>query len=408
MIDFIKRKVGKMILRRQYLQYLKQLQDKQLIKVITGVRRCGKSTLLQQFQEELKKQGVGEEQILFYNFERLENERLLDYHKLHDTILSQIRPGMKTYVFLDEVQLVDHFQKAVDSLYVRPEIDLYLTGSNARLLSGELATLLSGRFIEIQMLPFSFREYIELTGEETRQAWKNYFTWGGFPYLPAIGDESIRYDYLQGIYTTILLKDLVERKKIQDVELLESVIRFLMDNVGNLVSFSKIAGYLVSHGRKTSSQTIERYVRALEEAFFLYKASRYDIRGKKQLKSLEKYYLVDMGFRRLLVGNRRSDIGHILENIVYLELLRRGYRVFIGKIDSLEVDFIAERNGQREYYQVSASVLDPHTFDREITPLKQIQDNYPKAILTLDELSQEEDGIRQINIVDFLLHDGTV
>lgn len=309
----------------------------------------------------------------------------------------------KRIVFLDEIQLVDDFQKAVDSLYVRPQVDLYITGSNARLLSGELATLLSGRFVEIQMLPLSFREYQQLTGKETATAWREYYSWGGFPYLPSIEAEEIRYDYLQGIYSTILLKDLVQRKKIQDVELLESIIRFLVDNVGNLVSFSKIAGYLVSHGRKTSSQTIERYVRALEDTFFLYKASRYDIRGKEQLKSLEKYYVVDMGFRHLLMGNRRSDIGHILENIVYLELLRRGFRVYVGKVNELKVDFIAERDGERQYYQVSASVMDPRTFAREIAPLKQIRDNYPKTLLTLDTLPQEEDGIPQKNILEFLL-----
>lgn len=328
---------------------------------------------------------------------------LLDYHKLHAFIVKRLQPGKMNYIFLDEIQLVEDFQKAVDSLYVRPQVDLYITGSNARLLSGELATLLSGRFVEIQMLPLSFREYRELTGEDTERAWRAYYSWGGLPYLPSIETEEIRYDYLQGIYSTILLKDLVQRKKIQDVELLESIIRFLVDNVGNLVSFSKIDGYLVSHGRKTSSQTIERYARALEDAFFLYKASRYDIRGKEQLKSLEKYYVVDMGFRRLLMGNRRSDVGHVLENIVYLELLRRGLRVYVGKVNELEVDFIAERDGERQYYQVSASVLDPRTFEREITPLKQIRDNYPKTLLTLDTLPQEEDGIRQQNILDFLL-----
>lgn len=392
-----------MILRQQYLQKLAKLQDKQLIKVVTGVRRCGKSTLLQQFQEQLQQQGVESSQIISINFEKLEYEPLLEYHKLHDFIVERLQPGKTNYVFLDEIQLVDDFQKAVDSLYVRPQVDLYITGSNARLLSGELATLLSGRFVEIQMLPLSFREYQQLTGKETATAWREYYSWGGFPYLPSIEAEEIRYDYLQGIYSTILLKDLVQRKKIQDVELLESIIRFLVDNVGNLVSFSKIAGYLVSHGRKTSSQTIERYVRALEDTFFLYKASRYDIRGKEQLKSLEKYYVVDMGFRHLLMGNRRSDIGHILENIVYLELLRRGFRVYVGKVNELKVDFIAERDGERQYYQVSASVMDPRTFAREIAPLKQIRDNYPKTLLTLDTLPQEEDGIPQKNILEFLL-----
>lgn len=392
-----------MVKRQQCLEKLKKLKDMQIIKVVTGFRRCGKSTLLLQFQEYLKERGVDDSQIISINFEKLEFEHLLNYKELYSYITERLHPEKMTYIFLDEIQLVEGYQKAVDSLFVRDNVDLYITGSNAQMLSGELATLLSGRFIEIEMLPLSFAEFYELVGGDRRDAWKRYFTNGGLPYTAYINDEDILHDYLLGIYNTVLLKDVVERKKVQDVTLLKSVIKFLFDNIGNIVSSKKISDSLVSYGRKTTSVTVENYIESLSEAYVIYEANRYDIKGKQHLKSLEKYYVVDVGLRKLLLGSKNTDIGHTLENIVYLELIRRGFAVSIGKIDDLEIDFIAERDGNKEYYQVSSSVLDPATFEREITPLRKVSDNYPKYIITMDEFSSNNEGIRQVNVIDFLL-----
>lgn len=392
-----------MVKRRKYLEKLTKLKEKQMIKVITGVRRCGKSTLMQQFREELERSGVRREQMISINLEDLANESLLDYRELYRYVVERCIPGEMTYVFLDEIQLVPQFQKAVDSLFLKENMDIYVTGSNAHMLSGELATLLSGRYVEIQMLPLSFAEYFELVGGEKRDAWNTYFKNGGFPYASFLEDEEVHRDYLLGIYHTVLLKDVVARKNVSDVSLLESVIKFLFDNVGNIVSSKKIADSLNSYGRKTTSATVEHYISALEEAFILYRAGRYDVKGKQYLKSLEKYYLVDVGLRRLLLGDQYADIGHVLENIVYLELLRRGYTVSIGKLGTLEIDFVAQMGAERIYYQVSASILDKATYAREMEPLKKTADHYPKCIITMDEIPMCEDGIRQINIIDFLL-----
>lgn len=392
-----------MVQRKQYMEKLKKLKDKKIIKVVTGIRRCGKSTLLLLFRQYLKECGVEDAQIVAVNFEDVASEPLLDYKKLHQYVTDRLVPGKMTYVFLDEVQNVRQFQKAVDSLFIKDHVDLYITGSNANILSGELATLLSGRYIEISMLPLSFAEYFELIGGDKRNAWNAYYRNGGFPYAAAIEDEDIRKDYIAGIYNTVLLKDIVTRKRISDIPLLESVIKFLFDNIGNIVSSKKISDSLTSYGRKTTSVTVENYIDALTEAFVLYKAGRYDVKGKQYLKSLEKYYLVDISLRRLLLGDKNIDIGHILENIVYLELIRRGYAVTIGKVDDKEIDFIAETGGNKIYYQVSASILDPATFAREIEPLKKANDHYPKFILSMDEMPMGEDGIKQVNIVDFLL-----
>lgn len=392
-----------MVQRKQYLDKLKKMQNKQIIKVITGVRRCGKSTLLMQFKEYLKDCGVSDAQIISVNFEDMAFEHLLNYKELYQYVNERLVSSKMTYVFLDEIQNVLNFQRAVDSFFIKENVDIYITGSNAYMLSGELATLLSGRYIEIQMLPLSFAEYYELVGGNERDAWNTYFRNGGFPYATQIEDVDIRRDYLFGIYNTVLLKDIVARKKIQDVALLESVIKFLFDNIGNIVSSKKISDSLTSFGRKTTSITVENYVNALMESFILYKASRYDIKGKQYLKSLEKYYLVDVGLRRLLLGDKNTDIGYILENIVYLELIRRGYAVSIGKIGDLEIDFVAESRENRIYYQVAATVLDSSTFSREIAPLKKIPDHYSKYIISMDEISMSEDGIKQLNIIDFLL-----
>ena len=392
-----------MVKRTEYLEKLKKIKDMQIIKVITGVRRCGKSTLLSQFRNFLIESGVLEEQIISINFEDLKFEDLKDYKLLYQYINERLVPNKKNYIFIDEIQEVENFQRAVDSLFIKDNTDIYITGSNAMMLSGELATLLSGRYIEISILPLSFSEYLELDEtQDVRQTWNKYFENGGFPYAIQIKDDDIRKDYLTGIYNTVLLKDIVARNKVQDITLLESVVKFLFENIGNIVSPKKIADTLVSYGRKTTSSTVENYIEALKSSFILYKAGRYDIKGKQYLKSLEKYYIVDIGLRKLLINKKHSDIGHILENIVYLELIRRGYTVYIGKIGDLEIDFIAERNNEREYYQVSATILDENTFKREIMPLKKVKDNFQKFIISMDEMNLSEDGINHLNILDFL------
>ena len=392
-----------MVERQEYMQKLIQWKDRQVIKVVTGVRRCGKSTLLLMFREFLEKNGVDSKKCISINFEDLRYEELKDYHKLYVYIMEHVTEEGRHYIFLDEIQLVSDFQKAVESLYLDENGDLYLTGSNAAMLSGELATMLSGRYVEIRMLPLSFREYYELVGGDRKEAFNAYYRKGGFPYAALLQEDAVRRDYLMGIYNTVLLKDIVERKRIADVPLLEGIIRFLADNIGNVVSVKKISDSLTSDGRKTTAMTVDGYVQALKDAFILYEANRYDVKGKQYLRSLEKYYLVDIGLRSLLLGERVRDVGRILENIVYLELLRRGYRVSVGKVDTLEVDFVAESGDERIYYQVSASVLDPATYDREFRPLKRIHDNYPKYVLSMDDLPMGEDGIRQMNIIDFLL-----
>ncbi len=392
-----------MVKREEYLNKLKMMRDKEVIKVITGVRRCGKSTLLQQFREYLQECQVEEAQIIAVNFEDIRNEYLLEYKELYTYILERLVPDKMTYIFLDEVQNVPDFQKTVDSLFIQNNVDIYLTGSNAYMLSGELATLLTGRYIEIQMLPLSFREYYSLVGGDVRNVWSVYFQNGGFPYTAQIVDAEFRNDYLLGIYSTVLLKDVVARKKIQDVFLLESVIKFLFDNIGSIVSSKKISDSLTSYGRKTTSITVENYINALRESFVIYKASRYDVKGKQYLKSLEKYYLVDLGLRSLVLTSKNTDVGYRLENIVYLELIRRGYKVSVGKVDDLEIDFVAEKGDDRVYYQVAASVLDPVTFEREVKSLKRVSDYYPKYIISTDEFPLNDEGIKQINIIDFLL-----
>jgi predicted AAA+ superfamily ATPase len=392
-----------MVQRKQYMNKLIKMKDEKIIRVITGIRRCGKSTLLTLFQDYLKQNGVEDGQIVSINFEDLQYEALLDYRKLYEYVTARLAPGKKTYVFLDEVQNVPEFQRAVDSLYIKANVDVYITGSNAHMLSGDLATLLSGRYIEINMLPLSFAEYKELVGGDKREAFASYFRNGAFPQAASIADDEVRSDYIRGVYNTVLLKDIVARKKITDVELLESVTRFLFDNIGNIVSSNKIADSLTSFGRKTTSITVENYVSALMDAFVLYKASRYDVKGKQHLKSLEKYYAADISLRHLVLGERNRDVGRILENIVYLELLRRGYTVRIGKVGDREIDFVATAGDKRLYYQVAASVLDPATFEREFEPLRMIKDHYPKFVLTMDDLPTGQDGIEQMNIVDFLL-----
>lgn len=396
--------------RKEYLEKLIAFRDKQVIKIITGVRRCGKSTLMELFQDYLKSQGVLEEQIVAVNLEDYDFYELRNPKKLHTYIKERLVQGKMTYIFLDEIQHCEEFPEVVDSLHIKKDVDIYLTGSNAKMLSSEIATLISGRYIEISMLPLSFKEYVLSTGSTSELARKYtaYVETSSFPYaLQLAGQPKELRDYLDGIYNTIVVKDIAQRNKIPDPMMLESVLRFIFDNIGNQLSTKKIADTMTSNGRKIDVKTVEKYLKALMESYIVYQAKRYNVKGKQHLKTLEKYYAVDIGLRYLLLGTSSSDVGHILENIVFLELLRRGNEVFIGKIDDLEVDFVAMDGKQTTYYQVAASVRDEKTLARELASLEKIPDHYPKIVLTLDEDPQADyNGIRRINALDWLM--GTV
>lgn len=395
-----------MIERREYLEDLKNFQDKNLIKVVTGIRRCGKSTMFELFQDYLREQGIENEQIISVNLEDGDYRNIRTPEKLYDYVQDRLKKNKKNYVFLDEVQQVENFQEAVDWLYVKKNVDLYITGSNAFLLSGELATLLSGRYVEIKMLPLSFKEYVSAFPGNTNTAelYMSYLQNSSFPgTLELIRKQDIR-TYLEGIYNTILLKDIVTRKKISDPSMLQSVVEFMFDNIGNLCSSTKIANAMTSHGRKISVPTVESYLSALCDSFILYKVGRYDIKGKQYLATGSKYYAADIGLRYFLLGTRNTDMGHILENIVYLELLRRGYEVHIGKVGYAKVDFIAVNAEGEEYYQVAQTVMEDQTLKRELSSLDEIRDHNPKYLLTMDYIPlTSHNGIKQINVLEWLL-----
>ena len=393
--------------RKEYMEALVRFRDRQLVKVVTGVRRCGKSTLLGMFQDYLLSEGVAREQIISINLEDFDARALHDAAALHGYIKDRLRPGRMTYVFIDEIQHCKEFPAVIDSLYIRDNVDLYLTGSNAYMLSGEIATLISGRYVEIKMLPLSFREYVLSTGSEDHLAekYRRYIENSSFPYALALQDEpqAVR-EYLEGVYNTIVVKDVAARKRIADTMMLESVVRFVFDSIGSPLSTKKIADTMTSSGRKIDVKTVERYIEGLVESFVLYRAGRYNIRGKQHLKTLEKYYAVDMGLRQVVLGASGSDVGHILENVIYLELLRRGYEVSVGRIDEFEVDFVARNHRGLRYIQAAASVREEATLRRELGALQSISDNYPKAILTLDEDPEADyDGIRRFNALDWLM-----
>lgn len=398
----------KIIDRDRYLSKLISFKDKQLIKIITGVRRCGKSTLLSQYRAYLKGQGVSDSAIIFINFEDYDFASLRDPDRLYSYIKGRLTEGQMTYIFLDEVQHVTDFPKIIDSLYIKDNVDLYITGSNAYMLSSEIATLISGRYVEIMMLPLSFAEYIAGIGDGTgdiARKYTDYLINSSFPYtLDLKGQPNEIRDYLDAVYNTIVVKDVASRKKISDTMMLESVTRFVFDNIGSPLSTKKIADTMTSNGRKIDVKTVEKYIEALKESFIIYQAKRYNVKGKQYLKTLDKYYVVDIGMRYMLLGSRSTDVGHILENIVYLELIRRGYDVYVGKVDNLEVDFVAMLSGKTVYFQVAATVRDDETLKRELAPLQKITDHYPKLILTLDEDPEADyDGIRRINAIDWLL-----
>ncbi|MDY4077520.1 MAG: ATP-binding protein [Clostridium sp.] len=391
-----------------YLNKLITFKDKPLIKVITGIRRCGKSTLLDLFEEYLLNNGIEKENIIHMNFEDLTYDEIKDYKDLNKYIKEKILDNDKKYIILDEIQQVSNWEKAINSFLVTLNCDIYITGSNAYLLSSEISTLLSGRYVEIKMLPLSFKEYLDFndynTKENLEEHFNDYLLYGGLPIVSYVHDKSAIRNILSGVFNTVIIKDVAKRNSIRDITLLENLIRYIAQNIGSPISSRNISNYLNSAGRKTSTETIDNYLKMLENAFIIYKANRFDIKGKMYLKTLEKYYVVDTGIRNELLSFKDGDYGHMLENLVYLELLRRGYDVSVGKIDNLEVDFIAQNYDEKIYYQVSASILDENTKKRELNPFDHIPDHYEKVILTMDRSPIKDfNGIKNINIIDFLL-----
>lgn len=405
-----------MVQRKEYLEKLIEWKDDDVIKVVTGIRRCGKSTLLMQYQDYLKSIGIEENQIIAVNFEELEYEELCDYKKLYAYIKDRLVADKITYIFLDEIQKVPSFEKVVDSLYVKPNIDIYITGSNAYMLSGDLATLLTGRYVEISMLPLSFSEYMQLSDKDKESAFADYIKYGGLPFVATMDRTDDKVDtYLEGIYNTVIVKDIEDRqkrqesnsdkRKINDIPLLKTIAKYLSSVIGSPVSLRGITNYLVSSGRKISANTVSNYVDALIESFIFYPAERFDIVGKQLLKANKKYYMVDLGIRNHILPRKYYDLGFSVENIVFFELLRRGCKVTIGKYQENEVDFVAEKRGEFTYIQITADMVSESTFDREMKPLYAIQDNYEKIVLTLDKLTVGNyDGIKVVNVIDWLLN----
>ena len=407
--------------RKEYLDFLVKSKDRQIIKVVSGVRRCGKSTLFEIYKDFLLENGVAKNQIISINFEDMDYEELTDYKKLYEYIKSKMIENKRNYIFLDEIQHVDKFEKVVDSLFIKENTDLYITGSNAYFMSSELATLLSGRYVELKMLPLSFKEYYQakleyekLEQKENRilktliQYYNEYVVNSSFPYtLQLDSDLKNIHEYLSGIYNSVLLKDIVARLKISDVMRLESVVKYIFDNIGNLTSLSKIGNTLTSMGRKTDVKTIEKYIRGLIDSLLVHEVSRYNIKGKEFLSTLSKYYVADLGLRQMILGNRNIDMGHILENVIYLELLRRKGNVYVGQFDKNEIDFVVINSNEIEYYQVALTVLDENALKRELDVFKNIKDNYPKYLITLDDVmvNTDYDGIKVVNALEWLLEE---
>lgn len=404
-----------MIERKEYLDQLELWKDKQIIKVITGIRRCGKSTLLEQFQRKLRNSGIAEEQIISINFEDMQFEKLLDYQNLYYYIQDRIMEDTKMYIFLDEVQKVDQYENVVDSLFLNDSIDVYITGSNSYLFSGQLATNLRGRYIELSILPLSFKEYYDYKGGDRSRVFASYMKTGGFPYLLNIDESTEQINmYVEGIYNTVLLKDIEERlnrkqtsnrnSSFTDVALLKAISKYLASVIGSSTSIRGITNYLISNERKVSPNTVSDYITSLCESYLYYPVEPMDISGKEVLKSNKKYYIVDLGIRNYVLPKKKYDLGFSIENIVYFELHRRGYEIYVGKNKSLEVDFIARKHNEYMYVQVTASMMEESTFEREMKPLREIKDNYKKIVLTLDEFTTGDyEGIKVINVIDWLL-----
>ena len=396
--------------RTEYLNWLLESRDKQIIKVVSGVRRCGKSTLFEIYKDYLMGHDVDCSQIIHINLEDIEYEELLDYHALYNHIVKQLIADRMNYIFLDEIQHVEHFERVVDSLFLKENCDVYITGSNAYFLSGELATLLSGRYIELKILPLSFKEFCSALDENetlsNAERFNRYLERGSFPYLLKYkSSKSEAHQYLRDIYNSVLLKDIVARLKVADVTALENLVKYMFHNIGNITSPTKIANTLKSAGKGADQKTIDRYLRGLTDSLMLYEVPRYNLKGRMFLRTNSKYYLVDIGLRNMLIKSSESAIGHVLENIVYLELRRRGYDVYVGSLEAGEIDFVAIKEGETIYYQVAATTLDEQTLKRELTPFGRLRDNYPKYLLTLDEVfgSADYNGIHKRNVLEWLI-----
>ena len=398
--------------RELYIEKIKPFVDKDIIKVLTGIRRSGKSVMLKLIMEELKQNGIDEKQFININFENLINRELTTADKLHKYILkkaSEIKK--KCYIFLDEIQEVKDWEKCINSLRVNEEynFDIYITGSNAKLLSGELSTYLAGRYVEFVIYPFSFKEFLDTLKSiqqniSIREAFQKYIKFGGMPFLyNLVFEEEPSLQYLNDIYSSIILKDITQRNKIRDTDLLERVINYLIMNVGNNFSATSISKFFKSENRKVSVETILNYIKAAEEAFLIYKVSRDDLIGKKILNVNEKYYIADHGIREAIFESNQRDINQIFENIIYLELLRKGYNIRVGKVDNLEIDFVCTKGNEKLYIQVAYLLASHETIEREFSSLEKINDNYPKYVISMDEFDMSRNGIRHINIIDFLM-----
>lgn len=397
-----------LIQREKYLEFLRRHKDQDVIKVVSGVRRCGKSTLFELFKQELLTSGVKANQIISINFEDLEFEPLQEYHALHEYIVERLILETPMYVFLDEVQHVPQFEKVVGSLFIKPNVDIYITGSNAYFMSSDIATLLTGRYVQVEMLPLSFKEFHSAYSQQNlsdMDIYNLYIEHSSFPRLVHVEDDESIDEYLESILNTVILKDIVTRLKITDVPLLLDIIKYLLANIGSLINPTKIANTLTSYGRKTDNKTVEKYLQGLKDGLLIYEVDRFDVKGKALLQRNAKYYVVDSAFRKFLLSRTDSDRGHILENIVYLELIRRGYRVYVGHLQNGEIDFVAKKPHRLEYYQVSYTVMEDTTLRRELSPLEQLDDNYPKYLLTMDVLHKTDNhnGIEQKNVLDWLL-----
>ena len=397
-----------MINRPKYINELIKFKDKELIKIITGIRRCGKSTLMELYKKYLLENGIQEEQIISINLEDLKYHFIKNYMDLYNYINENLIKNKKNYVFIDEIQIIPKFQKVADSLYLNKDIDLYITGSNARLLSSELSTLLTGRYIEIKMLPLSFKEFASIKeNEDLEKIYNEYITLGSFPYTTQLEEDEIS-KYLGTLFNDVIIKDIMIRKGITDEAMLKSVATFALDNIGNLLSSNNIANTMTSDGRTINIRTVEKYLEGFMESYFLYKATRYDVKGKQYLKTGEKYYISDLGLRYFMLGRKIGDSGHILENVIYLELLRRGYDVYIGKVDEYEIDFVAINSNGKQYIQVCETLKDNENkiLKRELNSLNKINDNYTKIILTLDKIPlYNEEGIIIKNALEWLMED---
>ena len=401
-----------MLKRDEYIKQIVPFIDKDVIKVLTGIRRSGKSVMLKLLMEELKNRGINENQFIYINFENLKYRKLKNYERLYDFILNKVDDKYKSYyIFLDEIQEVEEWEKCVNSLRVDEDFnfDIYITGSNAKLLSGELSTYLAGRYIEFVVYPFSFKEFFEIMKEKNKEidlkrAFQDYVKFGGMPFLHNLDyNYEASMQYLQDLYASIILKDITQRNNIRDTDLLERIINYVVMNIGNTFSATSISKFFKSENRKVAIETILNYIKACEEAFLIYRVARNDLLGKKILNVNEKYYIADHGIREAIMENNQKNINQVLENIVYFEMLRRGYNVKIGKVDNLEVDFVCKKNDETIYIQVSYLLASEDTKEREFSVLENIKDNYPKYVLSMDEFDMSRNGIKHVNLIEFLV-----